>query len=125
MIRVKRLTNILLLLNLLFPLIIFFLYYLNLITSSAYASWIIGWLLMFTGFLLELWFIKRGIRSDNKSFIRNILGAVSVRLLCTLILVFIALRLLELNQNNFIFSIFIFYIFYLICEIFYLNSGNN
>jgi len=125
MIRVKRLTNILLLLNLLFPLIIFFLYYLNLITPSAYASWIIGWLLMFTGFLLELWFINRGIRSDNKSFIRNILGAVTVRLLCTLILVFIALRLLELNQNNFIFSIFIFYIFYLICEIFYLNSGNN
>lgn len=125
MIRVKRLTNILLLLNLLFPLIIFFLYYLNLITPSAFASWIIGWLLIFTGFLLELWFIKRGIHSDNKSFIRNILGAVTARLLCTLILIFIALRLLELNQNNFIFSIFIFYIFYLICEILYLNSGNN
>jgi hypothetical protein len=32
---------------------------------------------------------------------------------------------LELNRNNFIFSIFVFYIFYLICEIFYLNSGKN
>ncbi len=123
MIRVKRLKSLLLPLNLFFPLIIFILYSFDLIAPGATTSWIIGWSLVFIGFLLELLFIRRGITRDNKSFIRNVLGAATARLLGTLILIFIALRLLELNQNNFIFSIFVFYIFYLICEIFYLNSG--
>jgi hypothetical protein len=65
--------------------------------------------------------IKRGLKRGDKSFIRNVLGAISVRLFSTLVLVYICLHFLELNQNNFIFSTFIFYFFYLFIEIFYLN----
>jgi hypothetical protein len=91
------------------------------ITPEIFIAWVISWLIVFTGFVFELLLIRRGLVRGDKSFIRNVLGAISVRLFCTLLLVYICLQFLELNQNNFIFSTFIFYFFYLFIEIFYLN----
>lgn len=117
----KRISEISLFLNLFFPLSILIIYYFDLITLSVFISWITGWGIVFIGFVFELLLIKRGLVKSDKSFIRNVLGAITARLFFTLILIFICLHFLELNQNNFIFSTFIFYIFYLFTEIFYLN----
>jgi hypothetical protein len=125
MIRIKRFTNFSLLLNLFFPIIIFIIYFFSLIALPVFISWLAGWLIVFIGFVFELLLTQRGLTRNDKSFIRNVLGAVMVRLFLTLLLVFISLRFLELNQNNFIFSTFFFYIFYLIIEIFYLNFRNS
>ena len=107
--------------SLLFPLVLTGTYFLALIQSEVFTAWLIGWLIVFIGFVFELLLAKRGLTADDKSFARNTLWAISVRLFTTLILVFICLVFLELNQNNFIFSILIFYFFYIFIEIFYLN----
>ena len=107
--------------SLFFPLVIVSAWFLDLISVTIFMSWIIGWTIVFAGFVIELLFIRRGLSASDKLFIRNVLGAISIRLFLTVILISICLLFLELSRNNFIFSIFIFYIFYLIIEIFYLN----
>jgi hypothetical protein len=42
-----------------------------------------------------------------------------------LFIILIILIFLDINRNSFIFSIFIFYIFYLLIEVFYLNYRKN
>ncbi len=125
MINAKRFTYIFLLFNLFFPLIILVLYFFNLINIDIFWSWIIGWVIVFCGFVFESLLFTRGLGKGNKSFIRNILGAIIVRIFITLILLFLILQFLELNQINFIFSVFFFYIIYLINEILYLNFRRN
>jgi hypothetical protein len=48
-----------------------------------------------------------------------------IRLLILLSVIFISLIFLDINRNSYIFSIFIFYIFYMIIEVFYLNLLKN
>ncbi len=96
-------------------------YVFNLLNLNIFTAWMTGWIVVFIGFVSELLLVKRGLVRSAKSFIRNTLGAMSLRLFSTLIMVFICLVFLELNQNTFIFSILIFYFFYLIIEIIYLN----
>ncbi len=107
--------------SLVFPLGLILLYIVSLISLQIFNAWIAGWGVVFIGFVYELLLVKRGLVRGDKSFIRNTLGAMSLRLLSTVAMVFICLVFLELNQNNFIFSILIFYFFYLIFEIIYLN----
>ncbi len=110
--------------SLLFPLVLAVIYFLAVIPAEVLTAWLMGWLIVFIGFVFELLLLKRGLTASDKSFVRNVLGAISIRLFTTLIMVFICLVFLELRQNNFIFSTLIFYFFYLIIEIFYLNFRN-
>jgi hypothetical protein len=121
MIKPGRNVNLLLAGSILIPIILISVYLSGLITPGIFLAWLAGWIIVFAGFVFELLLIKRGLVRGDKSFIRNVLGAMSVRLFTTLILVYICLSFLEFNQNNFIFSTFIFYFFYLLIEIFYLN----
>ncbi len=107
--------------TILIPLALITVYLTQWITPEIFIAWIISWLIVFTGFVFELLLIRRGLKRGDKSFIRNVLGAILTRLFSTLLLVYICLHFLELNQNNFIFSTFFFYFFYLFIEIFYLN----
>ncbi len=107
--------------SLVFPSGLILIYIFGLASLNIFTAWVTGWGVVFIGFVFELLLVKRGLVKSDKSFIRNTLGAISVRLFSTLIMVFICLVFLELNQNNFIFSILIFYFFYLINEIIYLN----
>jgi len=107
--------------SLLFPLGLVLTYVFNLLNVNIFTAWMTGWAVVFIGFVSELLLVNRGMVRSPKSFIRNTLGAMSLRLFITLSMVFICLVFLELNQNNFIFSILIFYFFYLIIEIVYLN----
>ncbi len=108
-----------------FPLILSVIFFSNLLEFRNFKSIIIGWGIVFIGFVTELFFVKRGIGKSDKLFIRNVLGVISIRLFLTLLLVIIALSFLDLSQNNFIFSILFFFIFYLIIEIFYLTFSKN
>jgi hypothetical protein len=111
--------------SLFFPLILSAIFFFNLLEFQNFKSLIIGWGIVFIGFVTELFFVQRGMGKSDKLFIRNVLGAISIRLFLTLLLVIIALSFLELSQNNFIFSILFFFIFYLIIEIFYLTFRKN
>jgi hypothetical protein len=65
--------------------------------------------------------IKLSIKKSDKLFLTMLWGGLLFRLLISLSLVIITLKFLEINAYGFIFSIFFFYIFYLIIEILYLN----
>ncbi len=107
--------------SLLFPLGLILAYIFGIVSLKIFTAWIAGWGVIFIGFVYELLLVKKGLLKSDKSFIRNTLGVMSIRLFSTVAMVFICLVFLELNQNNFIFSILIFYFFYLIIEIIYLN----
>ena len=72
-------------------------------------------------FILTIISIKLGERGAGNSFINFYLGGMLFRFFLMLAMVLISLKFLDISRNSFIFSILIFYVFYLIIEIIYLN----
>ncbi len=101
--------------------ILFFIYSSGKIQSTTFNSFAVGVGLATLNFLLGFIAIKIGISRSDKIFISSILGGMVIRLFLLLGFVFISLKFLEINHNTFIFTVLIFYIYYLIIEIFYLN----
>lgn len=65
--------------------------------------------------------IKISLKKKEEGFIKIVYGSMIIRLFSMLLIVLLSLLFLDIYTNSFIFSIFIFYIFYLIVEIYYLN----
>ena len=110
-----------LLLPVVFFCILFFIYSSGKIQSTAFNLLAIAVGLTTINFLLGFLAIKIGFSRSDKIFITSILGGMLFRLILLLRIVFISLKFLEINDNSFIFTVLIFYIYYLIIEIFYLN----
>lgn len=91
------------------------------ISIILYKSILFGALLSLLNFAIGFLLIKLSIRKSDKVFLTLLWGGLLFRLLISLSLVIITLNFLEINSYGFIFSIFFFYIFYLIIEILYLN----
>jgi hypothetical protein len=89
--------------------------------GELFLSVLAGSLIVILNFFIGFLFIKLSLPKRNDVFFSMLWGAMAFRLIFILILVFILLKFLELNAIGFIFSIFFFYVFYLIIEIFYLN----
>jgi hypothetical protein len=85
-----------------------------------YKSILLGNLLAFINFLLGLLFIHLGINKPYNLFLQSLFAGVITRLIIFLISVFLTLKFLEINDFNYIFSLLLFYIFYIIIEVFYL-----
>jgi len=91
------------------------------ISIILYKSILFGALLSLLNFAIGFLLIKLSIRKSDKVFLTLLWGGLLFRLLISLSLVIITFNFLEINSYGFIFSIFFFYIFYLIIEILYLN----
>jgi hypothetical protein len=102
-------------------LLIFILFLTSIINFIDFYSIIIAAFISSINFALGGFFIKFSIKKDHKTFLTTILAGMVGRLFLTILLVFLSLKFLEINQNSFIFSIFFFYVYYLLLEIFYLN----
>lgn len=100
-------------------------YFSNLISFEKFLSLFIPIIITSLNYLLGFLAIKFGINKSQKVFLISILGGMVFRLLMMVILVFISLKFLEISRNSFIFTIFFFYVFYLIMEVFYLNTKKN
>ena len=85
-----------------------------------YKSILLGNLLAFINFLLGILFIHLGINKPDNLFLQSLFAGVITRLIILLISVFLTLKFLEINDFNYIFSLLLFYIFYIIIEVFYL-----
>jgi len=101
--------------------IITFLFLSSNLSGLLYKSILLGTFLSFLNFALGFLLIKLSIKKSDKVFLTILWGGLLFRLLISLSLVIITLKFLEINAYGFIFSIFFFYIFYLIIEILYLN----
>lgn len=88
---------------------------------SVSLSLIITTLNFLAGFLSA----RISLSKNEKTFIKIVFGSMVIRLFLMLFIILIILIFLDINRNSFIFSIFIFYIFYLLIEVFYLNYRKN
>lgn len=98
---------------------LFFLF--SILSGLLYKSILLGALLSLINFTIGILSINISIKQSNKFFLITLWGGLLFRLIIGLSLVLITLIFLEINAYGFIFSIFFFYIFYLIIEIFYLD----
>lgn len=72
-------------------------------------------------FVIGILSINLTIKRSQTMFMAAFFGGMLFRLALLLTAVIISLTILELKQNSFIFSIFFFYILYLIAEVVLLN----
>ena len=86
-----------------------------------FKSILIGDIVGFSNFVLGLVFIFIGINRPDKFFLMTVYGGILIRLFVLSVIVVLIIKTLEINVNNFIFSLLFFYFFYLIVEIIYLN----
>ncbi len=92
---------------------------------NLYFSILYGGIITTTNFILGVLSIKFGVKKSDKGFLILFLGGMVLRLFLMLNSVFVCLKFLELKGNSFIFSVFIFYFFYLIIEFFYVIYKNK
>ena len=102
-----------------------FLWKYQVFSSSFYFAFLAAAIITTTNFILGALSIKIGLKKPLNSFLILFLGGMVFRLFLMLFEVFICLKFLELRANNFIFSVFIFYIFYQIIEISYVIYQNK
>jgi len=101
------------------------LYFADILSYSEFFSVQIGFWITTCNFLSGMISAKISIEKSEKTFIKIIFGSMIIRLLLLLSVILISLIFLDINRNSYIFSIFIFYIFYMIVEVFYLNLLKN
>ena len=93
--------------------------------SALYSPFLAAGIITTTNFILGVLSIKFGLKKSLNAFLILFLGGMVFRLFLMLFAVFICLKFLELRVNSFIFSVFIFYIFYQIIEISYVIYQNK
>lgn len=91
------------------------------ISDIFFKSIFFGIVLSVFNFVLGMMFIIYSINKSEKIFLITLWAGLIFRLVLMLSVIVFMLIFLEINKGGFIFSVFIFYIFYLIIEILYLN----
>lgn len=107
------------------PLSLYTLFSSKIIDKIIFTSIIYSYLIMSLGFGLGVLVYITGIKKSNPIFLALVWGGMFLRLILLTVMIFLTLKFLEINQNTFIFSSFIFYILYLIFEVIYLNQRKN
>jgi hypothetical protein len=107
------------------PFSLYILFSFKIIDEIIFMSIIYSYLIMLLGFGLGVLVYVIGIKKSNPIFLALVWGGMFFRLILLTVMTFLALKFLEINQNTFIFSSFIFYILYLIFEVIYLNQRKN
>ena len=106
---------------LIFFLLFCLLFLLKIVSHELFIAVLISLFISTLNFFLGMLSIKLGIKKHTNSFMKFIFGGMVFRLFLMAFLVFVSLKFLDINRNNFIFSIFFFYILFLIIEVYYLN----
>ncbi len=119
---IRHFIPIVVLSSILLLLITYILFISGLFDSSFLLSAILGISLPLINFLLGYLSIRYSVNQSHSVFLIIFLGGMVLRLLLMLTAVFLVLKFLENIANSFIFIIFIFYSFYLLSEILYLNQ---
>lgn len=125
MLKKNKILVLLLSLPLISFILITILYFLNHLDSQLFSSILWGFLISSLNLLLGLLNIKFGIVKSDKSFLIIVFGGLIFRLFLMLGLIIIALKILFVSLNSFIFTTFIYYFYYLMVEIFVLTLNKN
>lgn len=109
----------------LFIIILSILYLTNRLDSQIFLSLFYGFLFPTFNFFIGYLSIRYGLEKSDKAFFVIVFGGLIIRLFLMFTLIVIALKLLFVSLNSFIFTTFIFYFYYLIAEIFILTQKKN
>jgi hypothetical protein len=106
--------------------LVFFLFFcllflVKIVSSELFIPVLISLFISSLNFFIGLYAIKKGLKKHINSLMKIIFGGMVFRLFLTASLILISLKFLDINGNNFIFSVFFFYILFLIIEVYYLN----
>jgi hypothetical protein len=97
----------------------------NRLDSQLFYSLLYGIFLPTVNFLLGILAIHFGFEKSDRLFLIIVFGGLVVRFFLMFIIIVIAIDLLFVSLNSFIFTTFIFYFYYLIVEIFILTQKKN
>lgn len=103
-----------------FTITLYILSSINYISNVAAYSGSLAILFTSINYALGMLAIKVGIDQNHLIFMVSVFGGMLIRLILLILLVFIALKFLDISRNIFIFLVLFFYILYLTSEIFYL-----
>ena len=78
--------------------------------------------LTFINTIIGFYFIDLGLSKSQNKFFAIVFGSFGARLLLMLLSVFLAVVFLKLPKIEMLISLFVFYVLFLILEIFYLSS---
>lgn len=92
----------------------------SVVSFLNFISFILGTSLSLFYFLVGFFLLNYSINKPDNIFLIFLWGGMLLRIILMLSLVFIILYFLEINTVTFIFSLCIFYVFYLFNEIFHL-----
>ena len=95
------------------------------IDAKFLISLFYGFIVSSINFILGILSFRFGLQKSDKIFLIVVFGGLVIRLFITLILILIALKLLLISRNSFIFTTFILYFYYLIVEIFILTQKKS
>jgi hypothetical protein len=98
---------------------------LKVINLEFYRAVLLSNILCLIYSVLGVLFIRLAFTIPGKSFINVVLGGIIARLFLILLLVIICLKVLYVKEDIFIFSLFIFYNYFLILEIYYLIKKDS
>ena len=97
------------------------LFFANIFSFTQFVSILLALGITTINFITGFLSAKASLKKDNETFIKIVFGSMIIRLFSLLLIVLLSLIFLDINQNSFIFSIFIFYILFLFIEVYYLN----
>lgn len=108
-----------------FIIILSILYLTNRLGSQTFFSLFYGFLFPTLNFFIGYLSIRYGLEKSDIVFFVIVFGGLIIRLFLMFTLIVIALKLLFVSLNSFIFTTFIFYFYYLMVEIFILTRKKN
>ena len=100
--------------------ILFLLNHYNVISYRTIYSIFLPSIFLTINFILAVTSIEKSYRKPDKNILNSFLIWMGVRMLLLLVFVIISLKFLDINQNSFIFSTLIFYIYYLLIEVIFI-----
>ena len=91
--------------------------YFNLLQVPLYNSMLFAGAICFFNYLAFIYLYIKSAKKNNKSFLIINFGGMSARLFLILFLVFIVIKFLNVDDIGFIFTLLVWYVFFLVHEI--------
>ena len=105
--------------------VIITLYVTSLISSRNFYSIMLPAVFTTIGFIIAVVFLHKAEKKHSEAFIGTVFMGIGIRLIFLVVIITVSLKFLDINKNSFIFSVLIFYIYYLTIEIIYTSIRNK
>ena len=99
---------------------IFLLHHFAIISYEELYSILLASIFTTINFVIAVISIEIAEKKSGENSLGSFLKGMMIRMLVLILLIIFSLKFLDINQNNFIFSVLIFYIYYLTLEIIFL-----